>query len=105
VSDTRSVRKPAIYQIRIRGRMDEDWSEWFDDMTLTHTSEGQTILTGPIADQAALHGTLDKILNLNLELVSIVQIEGIAEQSEADSTNKCGRLDCAWRRTGPTLRS
>jgi hypothetical protein len=76
MSDTRPLEsKRAIYEIRIRGRLDEDWIEWFDEMTLTHTSEGQTILTGPVPDQAALHGTLNKIRNLNLELISVTQIE------------------------------
>ena len=68
-------KKPAIYEIRIRGRLDEDWVEWFDDMTLTHTVEGHTLLTGPVPDQAALHGLLNKIRNLNLELISATQVE------------------------------
>ena len=66
-------RKPAIYEIRFRGRLDEDWVEWFDDMTLTHTCEGHTLLTGPVPDQAALYG--NKIRNLNLDLISVAQIE------------------------------
>jgi hypothetical protein len=79
-------RKPAIYEIRIRGRLDEDWVEWFDDMTLTHTSEGQTILTGPVPDQAALHGLLNKIRNLNLELISATQMEADSkDESQAKS--------------------
>jgi hypothetical protein len=67
--------KRTIYEIRIRDRLDEDWSEWFDTMTLTHTSEGQTILTGPVADQAALHGLLSRISDLNLTLISVTQVE------------------------------
>ncbi len=75
MSDIQSPKsKRTIYEIRIRGRLDEDWVEWFDEMTLAHTSEGQTVLTGPIPDQAALHGTLDKIRNLNLELISVTQV-------------------------------
>ena len=80
------MRTPAFYEIRVRGRLDEDWIEWFDGMVLTHTIEGQTMLTGPIRDQAALHGTLNKIRNLNLELISVTQIEGTGEQPETDST-------------------
>jgi hypothetical protein len=68
-------KEPAIYEIRVRGRLDEDWVEWFDDMTLAHTSAGHTLLTGPVPDQAALHGTLNKIRNLNLDLISVTQIE------------------------------
>jgi hypothetical protein len=77
-------RKPAIYEIRIRGRLDEDWAEWFDDMTLTHTSEGHTLLTGPLPDQAALHGLLNKIRNLNLDLISVTQVEP-KSQDEANT--------------------
>lgn len=69
------TKKPVIYQIHIRGRLDEDWVEWFDDMTLTHTAEGDTVLTGPVPDQAALHGLLNKIRNLNLDLISVTQVE------------------------------
>lgn len=72
-------KRPTIYEIRIRGRLDKDWVEWFDNMTLTHTSEGQTILTGPIPDQAALHGTLNRIRDLNLGLISVTQAESAAK--------------------------
>lgn len=68
-------KKPVIYKIHIRGRLDEDWVEWFDDMVLTHTAEGNTVLTGPVPDQAALHGLLNKIRNLNLDLISVTQVE------------------------------
>jgi hypothetical protein len=81
-------RKPAIYEIRIRGRLDEDWVEWFEDMTLTHTSEGHTLLTGPVPDQAALHGLLNKVRNLNLELISATQIE--ADSKDESQTGEGG---------------
>lgn len=75
MGDTRPIEsKGMIYEIRIRDRLDEDWVEWFDTMTLTHTSEGQTILTGPVADQAALHGLLSRISDLNLTLISVTQV-------------------------------
>jgi hypothetical protein len=77
---------PTIYEIRIRGRLDKDWAEWFDNMTLTHTGEGQTILTGPIPDQAALHGILNRIRDLNLELISVTQTESAAkDESQSNS--------------------
>ena len=78
-------KKPAIYEIRIQGRLDEDWIEWFDDMTLTHTIEGQTLLTGPVPDQAALHGLLNKIRNLNLDLISVIHVEE-GSMDEADTS-------------------
>jgi hypothetical protein len=76
MGDTRSPELAgAIYEIRIRDRLDEDWSEWFGAMTLTHNRQGQTILSGPVADQAALHGLLSRISDLNLTLISVVQVE------------------------------
>jgi hypothetical protein len=79
-------KMPTIYEIRIRGRLDEDWAEWFDNMNLTHTSEGQTILTGPIPDQAALHGILNRIRDLNLELISVTRAESnTKDESQAGS--------------------
>ena len=79
-------KMPTIYEIRIRGRLDKDWVEWFDNMPLTHTSEGQTILTGPIPDQPALHGTLNRIRDLNLELISVTQVASAAkDESQSNS--------------------
>jgi hypothetical protein len=74
-----SKKKPAIYEIRVRGRLDEDWVEWFDDMTLIHTSEGHTLLSGPVPDQAALHGLLNKIRNLNLDLISVCRANDVTQ--------------------------
>jgi len=67
--------KAVIYEIRIRGHLDKEWAEWFDGLTLTYTSDGQTILTGPVADQSVLHGVLNKIWNLALALISVNQVE------------------------------
>ena len=80
--------KPAIYEIRIRGRLDEDWVEWFDDMTMTHTGEGHTLLTGPVPDQAALHGLLNRIRNLSLDLISVCRVNAITrdEPSSEDES-------------------
>jgi len=82
-------KTPTTYEIRIRGRLDHDWAEWFDNMTLTHTSDGQTILTGPIPDQAALHGTLNRIRDLNLGLISVTQAES-ATKDESQSNSEGG---------------
>jgi hypothetical protein len=58
-------------EIKIRGQIDEQWSDWFDDLTITHTDQNETVLAGPIVDQAALHGILAKIRDLGLPLLSI----------------------------------
>lgn len=65
----------AIYQIRITGYLRPEWSEWFEGMTVTHESNGDTILSGPVRDQAALHGLLAKVRDLGLPLVSVNQVK------------------------------
>ena len=62
---------PAIYRIRIQGQLDNQWTNWFDDMTITLEEDGNTLLTGSVIDQAALHGLLKKIRDLGLTLISI----------------------------------
>lgn len=64
-----------IYQIKIKGELDSIWMEWFDNLTLTHDCQGNTLLTGAIVDHTALHSTLPKIRDLNLKLISVNQIE------------------------------
>ncbi len=65
----------AMYEIRVKGHMDQRWSAWFDGLTVTHQAEGDTVLFGPVVDQAALHSLLIKIHNLNLTLISVLRIE------------------------------
>jgi len=68
-----SKRKPVHYRIRVKGHLGLQWSEWFDWMTITLEVDGTTTLSGPIADQAALHGLLVRVRDLGLELISISQ--------------------------------
>jgi hypothetical protein len=69
-----SPREPGNYEIRLAGRLDQRWAEWFDGLTLTHEGDGTTVLTGPVVDQAALHGLLQKVRDLGLPLVSVTQV-------------------------------
>ena len=63
------------YQIRVQGHLRPEWAEWFDDMTITHEANGTTTLSGPVADQAALHGLLIKVRDLGLELIVVNRVE------------------------------
>ena len=63
------------YEIKIKGELDPLWMEWFENLTLTHDCEGNTVLTGPIVDHTALHSILLKIRDLNLKLISVNEIE------------------------------
>lgn len=65
----------TIYQIHLKGHLDPNWSQWFDNLTITHTAHGTTILTGPIADQAALYGLLIMLRNLGIQLLALMPIQ------------------------------
>jgi len=69
-------------EVRVKGQLDEHWSDWFDDLTVTHTGQNETVLTGPIVDQAALHGLLAKLRDLGLPIVS-VNLSEVADQEAA----------------------
>ena len=64
-------RGPGRYEIRLKGHLDARWSAWFDGLTVTHDRDGTTIIHGPVADQAALHGLLQKTRDLGLPLISV----------------------------------
>ncbi len=64
-----------IYQIRIKGLLDRQWTDWFGGMTVTATDDGDTLLIGPVKDQAALHGLLKKVRDLGMPLISVTPIE------------------------------
>lgn len=84
------LRKCDRYEIRIKGHLDEHWSEWFDNMTITYDEDDNTILSGPIADQAALYGLLKKVHNLGLPLISVTQAECSATDHGHSQSKKGG---------------
>jgi hypothetical protein len=65
---------PTIYEIRIAGHLSQQWADWFEGLTVTLEEDGNTLLTGPLADQSALHGLLKKIRDLGLPLLSVNQV-------------------------------
>jgi hypothetical protein len=67
--------QPTIYQIRIEGHLGQQWTDWFEGLTITPEKDGDTLLTGPVIDQAALHGLLKKVRDLGIPLVSINRVE------------------------------
>ena len=67
--------KPTIYKIRIKGHLDSEWTDWFEGLTITLEEDGNTLLTGPVIDQAALHGLLKKVRDLGMPLLSVCPLE------------------------------
>ena len=65
---------PIVYEIRIKGRLDKRWADWFGGISITHEGDGTTTLQGMITDQAALHGLLNGIRDLGLVLISVQHI-------------------------------
>ena len=64
-----------IYQIRIKGHLGQQWTDWFEGLTITLQEDGDTLLTGPVVDQAALHGLLKRVRDLGMPLLSVNCVE------------------------------
>ena len=67
--------QPTVYQIRVKSHLGADWTDWFEGLTITPEESGDTLFTGPVIDQAALHGLLKKVRDLGMTLVSVNPIE------------------------------
>ena len=63
--------EPTVYQIRLKGHLGRQWTDWFGGLTVTPEDNGETLLTGPVIDQAALHGLLKKVRDLGMPLISV----------------------------------
>ena len=75
--------QPLVYQIKIKGHLGQQWSDWFGGLSITLEDNGETLLTGPVVDQAALHGVLRKVRDLGMPLVSAILVTpGQAEESD-----------------------
>ena len=67
--------QPVIYEIRIKGHLDLQWTDWFEGLTINLEEDGEMLLTGPVVDQAALFGLLKKVRDLGMPLVSVNRIK------------------------------
>ena len=70
-----------LHEIRVEGHLDERWADWLEGLTFTHETDGTTTLTGPLVDQAALHGVLNRIRDLALPIVSVRRLGPPAERA------------------------
>jgi hypothetical protein len=75
---------PEYYEIKIRGHLDQQWSEWFAGLKLTYLEGDGSLLSGTLPDQAALHGLLERIRDLNLTLISVTSANPSAQNPDKD---------------------
>src|SRR5215212_3316197 len=74
-ASTEDHHEPGCYEICLKGYLDARWADWFEGLSFVHESDGTTILSGPVVDQAALYGLLRKVRDLGLPLISVIQID------------------------------
>ena len=72
---TTEPRELMVYQIRVTGHLGRDWNDWFEGLSITLQDNGETLLSGPVTDQAALHGLLRKVRDLGLPLLSVIRLQ------------------------------
>ena len=70
----RKMHEPGHYEIRIKGHLDNRWANWFSGLTITALDNDETLLTGPVVDQAALYGLLKKVRDLGMPLLSVTRV-------------------------------
>ena len=88
LNPTTDPSQPLVYQIRIEGHLGREWADWFEGLTLTLEDNGETLLTGPVVDQAALYGVLRKVRDVGLPLLSVVCVKpGQAGMSDVNETH------------------
>ena len=82
VNQKLKLTESTVYQIRIKGHLDDKWSDWFDDLRISREPNGDSLLTGPIVDQCALYGLLKKVHNLALPLISVNPVDTCAPATQ-----------------------
>ena len=86
-ASTDEQHQPGRYEIRLKGRLDARWAAWFDGMTFTHEGGGATRIHGPVADQAALHGLLQRVRDLGLPLCAVRRVDPEQARGPGDSAD------------------
>ena len=77
-----TLEQPIVYQIRLKSHLGSDWTDWFQGLAITLEENGDTLITGPVIDQAALHGLLKKVRDLGISLISVNPVEMNGNQAK-----------------------
>lgn len=85
MSNGRKYEKPCTYQVKVQGTLTPEWSNWFEGFSISLQAQDETLLTGQVKDQAALHGLLARIASLGLPLLSVSRLEDPCENTEMRS--------------------
>jgi hypothetical protein len=96
---TEDQHGPGVYEIRVKGHLDNRWASWFEGLTINREDNGETLLRGPVVDQAALHGWLRKVRDLGLPLVSVLQVE--SKQANGSDGNVDSEHNRSAKETNP----
>lgn len=78
--------EPMVYQIRLKGHLGRQWTDWFAGLSITREDNGDTLLTGPLVDQAALHGVLRKVRDLSMPLLAVIRLQ--PDQADAPDAQR-----------------
>jgi hypothetical protein len=89
MSNKLDPHQPTIYQIRIKGHLGQQWTDWFEGLTIRLEEDGATLLTGPVVDDAALYGLLKRVRDLGMPLLSVNRVE--PDQAADSSSEQEGR--------------
>jgi hypothetical protein len=93
-ASTGAPDEPVRYEIRVKGHLADRWAGWFEGLTIARQENGDTLLAGPVVDQAALHGLLSKVRDLGMPLLSVMRLEsGQADSVDDEQHKRC----CTWR--------
>lgn len=83
---TTNPSQPVVYQIRVKGQLGSQWTDWFEGLSITLEEDGTTLITGPIIDQSALHGLLKKVRDLGMPLVSLCPV--LSQEDHSNSSKE-----------------
>ena len=83
INSQNETAQPMIYQIKIEGHLGREWADWFEGLAITALDNGETLLTGTVVDQAALHGLLRKVRDVGIPLLSVVR----SKSDQADASD------------------